>query len=736
MSLFSKLRFPKIKITFADTPDPVSSALEEEKTVSVSDFLLPMTAQELLDTPKNQQLLNNIWKNVSMSPEQYKKYILKPIENYAELVQLFPASESHHHAKKGGLLEHGLEVIANAGKLRQNYILPQNAPSEEQAKQKDIWTAIVVYGAILHDIGKIGVDIEVVCEDKSHWSPWLGKLTKPYRFRYRAKRDYDLHPCVGSTLLSMLLPEEVLHWLSMNPVLFSSLLYFASGHTHKAGILSEIIQKADQHSVAKAIGGDVSKLSTPAVISFATQLHMALTEVVKKMTLNMPNGGGQGFLTEEGLWVMSKSTADNIRAHLATLGVSCPKDNSRLFDELQQHHLIIPTSNNSANWRCEVESETGWTANFSGLFRIMPSVIWENIDDRPLLFTGTVTAQNDKGEAIVIDKFETETKAETPAENTLQPTTDTTINLTENADTAVQTTTKAQESEAETPTHPLTEYNQEKDHALMNATYAMLGIEMPSAGNPDTAQNNEDNEETDADQKNACPENRKNLTPLPTEESNETDKNYQKTDTAEEEPNLETALEEKRKHYQRLGFGDKKLTINANKKPKISQSEPKKKKIALPPSLQTTQKETTGTVPHIFKTKKVSKEDFVEWIKINFANKKLTINSQDSRLHFVKDHLFMVTPGIFQDYIIEKTGRTNQEDWEYLQKEFQTLNLHTQCWDRVEKDKRNFWTVDIIGGKNTSKLTGYLIENYQYFLGKRQVFNNKHIILDGEFSND
>ena len=51
--------------------------------------------------------------------------IKKPIERYAEMVQLLPASESHHHSHLGGMLDHGLEVLSFSAKLRQSYVLPQ-----------------------------------------------------------------------------------------------------------------------------------------------------------------------------------------------------------------------------------------------------------------------------------------------------------------------------------------------------------------------------------------------------------------------------------------------------------------------------------------------------------------------------------------------------------------------------------------------------------------------------------
>lgn len=81
---------------------------------SPQGFHLPAKATALLQSPLRQQLLENIWRRASLSRAQFNTLYLKPLERYAELVQLLPASENHHHAHLGGLLDHGLEIVAYA----------------------------------------------------------------------------------------------------------------------------------------------------------------------------------------------------------------------------------------------------------------------------------------------------------------------------------------------------------------------------------------------------------------------------------------------------------------------------------------------------------------------------------------------------------------------------------------------------------------------------------------------
>ncbi|AUI65846.1 MULTISPECIES: MobH family relaxase [Glaesserella] len=358
----------------------------------------PLSADKLLSSPLRQQYLKTIWQNVSMEPQMFNVLYKAPIEKFAEIVQHLPASESHHHSHVGGMLDHGLEVISIAAKLRQSYVLPQNSAPEEQAKQRDVWTAVVIYAALLHDIGKIAVDIEIVLQNGTRWFPWQGKPEQPYNFRYIKNRDYSLHPVLGCFFANNLIPKEAFDWIAPFPQAFSSLMYFISGHPDKSGILSEIIQRADQISVTMALGGDPSKLSEKPKLSFAKQLHIALRNVVEKFKLNAPKGGCDGWLTEDALWLMSKSTADNIRSYLMLQGVPVPAQNGKIFDELQAHGLIQKTSSDTAIWNGKVISNVGWAPPkpFT-LLKISPEIIWENLDDRPEIFDGRIDIVNDNG---------------------------------------------------------------------------------------------------------------------------------------------------------------------------------------------------------------------------------------------------------------------------------------------------------------------------------------------------
>ncbi len=176
-------------------------------------LLQPQPATALLATPRRQKLLEHIWERTSLSRRQFGALYRVPLERYAALVQQFPASESHHHAYPGGMLDHGLEIVAYALKLRQSHLLPAGATPEDQAAQAEAWTAATAYAALLHDVGKVAVDLHVEYADGAVWHPWHGPLRHPYRFRYRADREYRLHGAAAGLLYKQLLDRSSFDWL-------------------------------------------------------------------------------------------------------------------------------------------------------------------------------------------------------------------------------------------------------------------------------------------------------------------------------------------------------------------------------------------------------------------------------------------------------------------------------------------------------------------------------------------
>ncbi|ALM54054.1 hypothetical protein BJB45_08400 [Halomonas huangheensis] len=335
-------------------------------------------------------MVKMLWDTTSLTQPVFNEYLLAPIERYAELVQLLPASESHHHAYAGGMLDHALEMACYGLRLRQRHLLPPNAKPEDQSSAGELWSAAIIYGALMHDVAKVLVDIEIHLQDGSEWRVWHGVIPKPYRVRYRASREYHLHSAVNTLLGQQVLGGKVMDWLMSQPKLFSLFMYTISGHTERGGIIAELIHQADRASVAKALGGDpVQALSAP-IESIQRKLAEGLRYLVKEQ-FKLNKRGGQAWLTDEALWLVSPRAINELKAHIYAQGIkSIPADLNRLQGEMHAHGIIEEVEEGKHVWKCDI-TDGDWQQSFN-MIKVPPTLIW-GVDDRPSSFSGKLTVQ-------------------------------------------------------------------------------------------------------------------------------------------------------------------------------------------------------------------------------------------------------------------------------------------------------------------------------------------------------
>lgn len=370
-------------------PPPTLAAPTAWPAENGKGLMRPEKAATLLATPRRQKLLEHIWQRTSLSRAQFDLLYRAPLERYAELVQQFPASESHHHAYPGGMLDHGLEIVAYALKLRQSRLLPSGTTPEDQAEQSEAWTAATAYAALLHDIGKIAVDLHVELACGTIWHPWHGPLRGAYRFRYHKDRDYRLHNAAAGLLCTHLLDGGIFDWLSGYQQAWASLLYVMAGQYEHAGTLGELVIQADRASVAQELGGDPARAMAAPKHSLQRKLLEGLRYLLKEeLKLNRPQGA-DGWLTDDALWLVSKTVSDKLRAHLLSQGIEgIPANNTAVFTVLQDHGILQANADGKAIWKATVTSDQGWSHAFT-LLKLSPALIWES-NERPEPFAGSV----------------------------------------------------------------------------------------------------------------------------------------------------------------------------------------------------------------------------------------------------------------------------------------------------------------------------------------------------------
>ena len=644
--------FKKDSITNASNNQPAAPVAETDS----DGFILPKSAKELLSGERREIILDRIWEQTSVSRESFNRLYQTPITQYAELVQELPASESHHHSYLGGMLDHGLELVLYALRLRQSYLLPVGAAPEEQAAFADVWTAGVAYGALMHDTGKLLCDIRVETKSGKPWHPWHGPLTEAYRFKYIPGRDYKMHNAAASLLLHQVVGTEVMDWISKNQPLWGSLLYLLSGDYTEAGVLGEIVSKADRTSTAMNIGANPEKALQAPPTTLQAHLIRGLRQLLKddehKLKLNMP--GAAGWLTQDGLWLVSKVVADKLRAFLLSQSVDkVPSKNSSLFDELQSHRLIEPNADGNAIWKAKVTDGT-WTQEFTFL-RVKPSLIYGS-EEYPPTFTGTVTWDEQTTDATEASTQPQETKQ--AESQPIQP------------DRPQALTAPAQPAQSITADVPAADDG-------IDDILSLLGLD-------------------EADEPVAAPPSSRSPAP----------KTIQFTgipETASTQPETHTETEPAAQPAKTVA--------------KANRSEPEKPKQTKPavPAVVAKTSAKAKPVPTKIPGSQLSAENlgqsFIDWIKAAVAARSIYINDSRAQIHTVDGKAFLVTPGIFQRFtdqhpeIQQMNPDESVKPWVWVQRSFERLQIHVK-----REDDLNIWQCVVRGPrKKGNTLNGYLI---------------------------
>ena len=372
-----------------------------------SGYILVQAAERLLASPERQMLVQAIEDLTRVTPAHFEALYRQALRNYAAYVQQLPASEAHHHAGLGGLLNHGLEAAVFVLKLRRAHLLPPGAPTELIDAQADLWSYACFTAGLLHDIGKPAMDQKVELFDKhgralGPWDPWSGSMqADAYEARFVRNRNYRMHQRAAPLLARLIVPPDGFHWLASEREVLAAWLAVISGMPEDIGPLGQIVEEADRLSTAADLtGGITRKTPTARVRPLHERLVTGLRYLIARGALKLNRPDAAGWLVGEDLWLVVKTALDGLRAHLLQEGQSgIPSDNRRLMDELQQRSVLIPNGDRAV-WSARI-TLGGWRQDLT-LLRFPASRLWPDPAIRPDTCHGTIQplAGTDVAEAL------------------------------------------------------------------------------------------------------------------------------------------------------------------------------------------------------------------------------------------------------------------------------------------------------------------------------------------------
>lgn len=213
------------KIGFISVPSQPPETLKEHNDLLIPryppvDFGIPVCPPEIL-LERNRDIVDSLMEIVS-NRQLFDEHYLPAMLRLANMVQLLPASATHHHRAKGGLLRHSLEVGLWAVQLAEGEIAREVVIPTQGGSIDPRWRFAVFIAGIGHDLGKIVTDLTVTDRSQeSKWSPYSGGIydwsiqndVGNYLIHWQEGRG-KRHVTISSTLIDTVMKQDSLNWIS------------------------------------------------------------------------------------------------------------------------------------------------------------------------------------------------------------------------------------------------------------------------------------------------------------------------------------------------------------------------------------------------------------------------------------------------------------------------------------------------------------------------------------------
>lgn len=299
-------------------------------------FAGPDQTIEAADVEAYLHLLENPIKalrhEVALDGPTFDRVVMPMVQRYLAWVHLLPASQSHHHARLGGLALHGLDVATLSARAIHNAVLDYTPAMtrdlELRANRATFWPLAAATAGLMHDLGKVLIDQVVTAAHSGEvWNPFvLGLATwakergvDAYALRWRSGDRLHRHESFGLLLMGHIAGREVMDALSsLGRDVLEAVVTSISGERDDVTGLRDIVHRADAASCRadRDSGAAYWSEGTSNVDPIVSRLLDAAAGLIRRRAWRFNTPGHPAWVTPEGAYLLWPQAFNSMRQEL------------------------------------------------------------------------------------------------------------------------------------------------------------------------------------------------------------------------------------------------------------------------------------------------------------------------------------------------------------------------------------------------------------------------------------
>lgn len=295
--------------------------------------------------------LHDFFNRLPLNKEEVDRLLMPLITRFVGLVNILPASESHHHSGVCGLFAHSIQCSSAAVAVAERQLLEGGKSLRQRYQDRPRWLLAAGVMGLVHDAGKV-FDVEVVTENGDKWNPfasslwaWVNQVKAKHVFvLWRQDRVHKQHELRSVRLAySRLFTDELMAYLTeisgdLIPGAIDDSIVFGTGP------LATVLKEAEAESIRqdgesrRQLGSAYTRSASPLV----TPILSAMKELLKAGLWSVNKENSQVYVTRQGAFIrLNEATASDV--HQAAVRLQAPYvpgTPEGLIRVLQEQNLI------------------------------------------------------------------------------------------------------------------------------------------------------------------------------------------------------------------------------------------------------------------------------------------------------------------------------------------------------------------------------------------------------------